>query len=546
MFRFFLFSLLSLFFLKVEAQNMAEKVFFDKNGKFTTETAAYYYRVPMDGQGNYKSFYMNGGALYFEGKIVVPNNEDDNKNKWEGTCKWYYKNGKTKAVRTFNATNQETGLSTYYFENGQLQKEIEFKDGQLVNNRYNEYDESGISRRIFEEEFSNNNNDWDLYKSDKSFAQISKGFFELTSFTKEGTSRYINLPIESSEYTIEADINTALLPEGEKAGIVYGFKDWQNFHYFFISQSSFYVGSMYEGVSSINADGMFCSALNTKAKNNLKILTNGEKIIFSVNGEIQFSKEKSRLFGQNIGIAVSGKSSVTIDRLVVKEIDFKSASNNGSTSTSTDIGVKASGTGLLITKGGYVLTNHHVIENANKIMIEIPSSGNSAAYSAKLINKDKENDLAILKIEDAAFQAPDKIRYSFKETGVEVGSPVFTIGYPFALSGMGKEAKFTDGKVSAKTGYNNAINSFQTSIPVQPGNSGGPVFTEKCQLAGLINASITETDNVSYAIKLNYIRNLIELLPETIETPSDVSIAQLSMEEKIKILSKYVVLIKIK
>jgi S1-C subfamily serine protease len=115
-----------------------------------------------------------------------------------------------------------------------------------------------------------------------------------------------------------------------------------------------------------------------------------------------------------------------------------------------------------------------------------------------------------------------------------------------ALAGMGKETKFTDGKISSKTGYNNSINSFQTSVPVQPGNSGGPLFDDKGKLIGVINAKIKEADNVSYAIKLNYIKNLIEILPETIDIPNDTSVSNLSLQEQVKLLSNYVVLIKIK
>jgi S1-C subfamily serine protease len=155
--------------------------------------------------------------------------------------------------------------------------------------------------------------------------------------------------------------------------------------------------------------------------------------------------------------------------------------------------------------------------------------------------------LAILKISDETFTSLNSINYSFKENGsVDVGSSVFTIGFPFALNGMGKEAKFTDGKVSAKTGYNGALNTFQTSIPVQPGNSGGGVFNDKGELVGVINAKIADADNVSYAVKLNYIKNLIEVLPETIELPSKNEIQALTLEEKIKQLLNYVVLIKIK
>ncbi|MFN5183961.1 MAG: trypsin-like peptidase domain-containing protein [Bacteroidota bacterium] len=543
--RFFLLLLFSASFFVSFSQNMAEKIYFDKNGKSATSTSAYYYRVPMDGDGNYKSFYQNGGALFFEGKITKADRDDESKNKYDGLCKWYYKNGKNRMIRTFNSKGQENGTSSYYFETGKIQKEIEYTDGSVVNNRYKEFDESGSAQRIFEEDFSNNNNDWDLYVGSKSASQLYRGSLELTSFTDEGTSRYISVPIESKEFIIEAEMNTASLKDGDRAGIIYGFKDWQNFHYFFITNSSFYAGTVYEGVSDSRAEGMFCSSVVANGKNNLKILTNGDKILFSVNGEIQLSSGKLRNFGSNVGVLVTGKSAFSVDKLIVKELEFSSVGNDNN-SNSADVEVKASGTGLLFTKNGYILTNHHVIENSNKVIIEFTGGNTTGSYSAKVVTSDKENDVAILKIDDPAFKQLDKIPFSFKEGGVEVGASVFTIGYPYALSGMGKEAKFTDGKVSAKTGYNNAINSFQTSIPVQPGNSGGPVFTEKCQLTGLISATIRQTDNVSYAVKLNYIKNLIELLPETIDIPNDQSLSGLSLEEKIKALSKFSVLIKIK
>ena len=129
---------------------------------------------------------------------------------------------------------------------------------------------------------------------------------------------------------------------------------------------------------------------------------------------------------------------------------------------------------------------------------------------------------------------------------MDVGGSVFTIGYPHALSGMGKEAKFTDGKISSKTGYNGSINSFQTSIPVQPGNSGGPIFNDNGQLIAVINAKFKDGDNVSYGIKLNYVKNLIELLTEKADIPNNTTISTLSLEEKLKVLTNYVVLIKIK
>ena len=234
---------------------------------------------------------------------------------------------------------------------------------------------------------------------------------------------------------------------------------------------------------------------------------------------------------------------VKVHIFIYKDINYKSS--NVSVSKS-DYDVKATGSGIIISNSGYIITNYHVIENANKIQVEITTNNLSKQYSAILVQKDIDNDLAILKINDESFKQLDVIKYSFKEAGgVEVGAPVFTLGFPLALSGMGKVAKYTDGKVSSKTGYNGSVNSFQTSIPVQPGNSGGPVFNTKGELIGVINAKIANADNVSYAIKLNYIKNLLELVGD-ISLPNDQSIIGLSNEEKIKVLSNYSVLIKIK
>ena len=540
----FRFTLLLLSTTNLFAQS-GEKNFFDKSGKTTEQTQAYYYRQKADGQDHYKAFYVNGGSLYFDGKITTASNEDENQNIYTGICTWYYKNGNKKIVRNFNTSGVENGTSFYYYESGKMWKEIEYANGQIRNGRYKEYNEDGQSSRIFEEDFENNNNDWDVYSSDKTSAKISNGSLELSSYVPAGASRYISLPSQSSEFTLEALINIEKLKEGSKAGLIFGFKDWQNYNYFYITSTGFYVGLVYEGVNSVEADGMYSSAIKKKGSNNIKILSNGEKNIYSINGEIQYTNVRTKNYGSNIGFAVSGKSVVNIEKMIFKEIDYKGSSSFGN--SNSDIDVKATGSGLIFTSSGYILTNYHVIENANKILIEIHTNGVTKSYNATVSQKDIDNDLAILKINDESFKPLNPIPFSFKGSGgVDVGASVFTIGYPFALSGMGTEAKFTDGKISSKTGYNNAINSYQTSIPVQPGNSGGPLFDTKAQLIGVINSGILEADNVSYAIKLSYVKNLIELLPESVDLPANQSLSMASLEEKIKAISNYVALIKIK
>jgi S1-C subfamily serine protease len=531
--------------LSVFSQNKRPKIYFDKSGRSCSENLANYYREETDSASFFKSYFVTNNKLAFQGKITSPSSDDENKNVYQGKCTWYYKNGTVRSIRTYNEQGEETGNSRYFHESGKIWKEIEYVKNKPSQNFYVEYDEYGTKNRIFEEEFLNNNNEWDLFLSDKSLAVIENGSLKISSTSREGTSRYINHTIESTSYAIEASIGVVDIKDNDKVGIIFGFKDWQNYHYFAISKNKIYIGSVYEGVKSISVDAMFCSAINHLQTNVVKIICNGENYFYSVNGEVQYKDRAQRLYANNFGLVLSGNANLKVERFVIKEIDI--STSGSSYAEPSDIDVKATGSGIIFSSAGHILTNYHVVENSSEFVIEINSSNGKKSYRVDVVMKDKDNDLAIIKIKGESFSGFPEIKYAFKENGqIDVGGTVFTIGYPYALSGMGKEAKFTDGKISAKTGYNGVINTFQTTIPVQPGNSGGPVFNDKGQMIGVINATFREADNVSYAIKLNYINNLIELLPEKVELPSNNSVNSLSLEEKIKTLTNYVVLIKVK
>jgi len=530
----------------VDAQTDKDRTYFNKAGKSTSKSLAYYYRGKTDKENQYKSYYVHGGALYFEGEISKISNTNEAKNQYAKTCIWYFKNGNKKTERTFNDAGIENGTTVFYYEGGKVWKEIEYEDGKMAQNSYKEYTEDGIASRIYEEYFKNNYNDWDLYTSDKTGAEINEGMLTVSSFTKEGASRYVSFPSQSEDFVIEALINIEDVKEGEKAGILFGFKDWQNYNFFVVTSGSFYIGMMFEGIRSYEADGMYTDAVDKKSFNNLKILSIGDKNIYSINGQVQYKTDKLRSFGSNIGFALSGKSVAKINKLVFKEIDFENK-NTGKNLSRDDLSVKSTGSGLIFTVDGHILTNYHVVEDADEILVEIKKGGVSKTYHANLIQKDKTNDLAIIKIHDVDFNTMENLNFAFQERGgLNVGASVFTIGYPLALNGMGKDAKFTDGKISSKTGYNEAVNSYQTSIPIQPGNSGGPMFNEQGAFVGILSSVVRGTDNVSYAIKLNYVKNIIELLPEIPTLPNDNRASEVDLEEKVKILSEYVVLIKIK
>ena len=206
------------------------------------------------------------------------------------------------------------------------------------------------------------------------------------------------------------------------------------------------------------------------------------------------------------------------------------------------------GSGIFISKSGYIITNHHVIDDADDIEVEFILDDEVQKFNAEIVQSDKVNDLAIIKIVDVNFDGVKELPYNFKTRSSDVGTKVYAFGYPMALTIMGKEIKVTDGIISSKTGYDGDITKYQISAPIQGGNSGGPLFDDKGNFIGINSAKLNVkiADNVGYSIKTSYVLNLIDILPKTIDLPSNKKLASLPLTEQIKEISKYVVLVKVK
>jgi S1-C subfamily serine protease len=519
-----------------------DKVYFDATGKASTESSAFYYRTCSG--SDCKGYYLSGKP-YFEGKIKSPHASDENLNQYSGICTWYYKNGKKQKVRNFNEQGKEDGTSTYYFESGNISRIERFKEGVLTNGVFEEFDENGTVNRVFDENFNDNRNDWDVYQSDQSKSSISNGALSLESTSKTGTSRFVNMPLEGNSFSCEM---TFMKPDYKltRQGMVFGHKDWQNYWFFTFQKGNFSVGEVHEGLTVTRANEFFCSPLAKGPETvTLKVICTGEKLIFSINGEIQYNSSYSKITGRNFGPVLGGKGKLTVDKLVFKELNVNSLNDERQTSSGNEKWSGA-GTGFFIHESGLIATNHHVIDDAKEIEINYMEKDQPKKVKAKVLVSDKDNDLSILKVDDPSFKSLEPLKYSFKTGALaNPGASVFSIGFPL-FNVLGTEAKFSDGKISSKTGYQNAVNSFQTTVAIQPGNSGSPLFNDKGEVIGVANAIIKEADNVSYAIKVAYLVNLMELLPEPVSPPSRAIQTDMSLEEKIKLLRQYVTLIKVR
>lgn len=202
---------------------------------------------------------------------------------------------------------------------------------------------------------------------------------------------------------------------------------------------------------------------------------------------------------------------------------------------------KWSGTGFAL-KDGYVVTNYHVIENAQTVQIQGVKGDFSLRYNASIVATDKNNDLAILRISDNRFSGFGTVPYNVKAQLSEVGEDIFVLGYPLT-STMGDEIKLTTGVVSSRTGFQGDISSYQISAPIQPGNSGAPLFDGKGNLVGIVSAKHRGAENVGYAIKTTYLMNLVESSISAPILPNSNQTTGMSLPNKVKSLKNYVYMI---
>ncbi len=558
-----------------------EKFFYDKEWKGCSQSKASFYRLVTFNEngkpiGKVKDYFITGELQSeIDGAIYIDKNDDKN-SKFTGMSLGYYKSGKKQfeilhdnkgetvthkiwyenGNLTLNAeykNGKPDGIYTTYYENGKLKNKFVYSEGKLTDKWFIECDEFEKCQKIFFDGFatSEDENNWGPTDKPEFKSQIvsGEGFLMENKKQQSGFAQWIHLPIDiSNDFSIETIINFKSGDKNSGQGLIWGFKDWSNYYYFYISANGYFkVGAQSEGLSLEFIKWKQSSYINQNTGRNLiKVNKVNDKVYYSINGQIVGSEDFYTFRGNNIGFSIpSGEKKVLFERLIVRQ---NTKGNNASSKISSSSDWKGNGTGFFIDSRGYIATNYHVIEDATDIEIDFIQNGQKKSYKAKVISTDKQNDLAVIKIDDPNFKPFSKLPYNFKTQISDVGSNVFALGYPMALSLMGEEVKFTDGKISSKTGFQGDITTYQISVPIQPGNSGGPLFDYDGNIVGIANAGINKAiaDNVAYAIKSSYLKNLIDVLPETINVPNDQTIAIKTLTEKIKILSDYVVLIKIR
>ncbi|MBC7920756.1 MAG: trypsin-like peptidase domain-containing protein [Ferruginibacter sp.] len=170
-----------------------------------------------------------------------------------------------------------------------------------------------------------------------------------------------------------------------------------------------------------------------------------------------------------------------------------------------------SATGFVVSSNGYLVTDYHVIEGANSLFIESRAESRSdkiQRYQVKEVYSDPARDLAILKIVDTSFVSFGQLPYTFKTTESELGEPVYTLAYPR------EDIVYGDGSISSLTGFEGDTTAYQISIPVNPGNSGGPLLDGKGHLIGIVKGKSVAEDGAAFAVKSKHLLKLIRSIPK--------------------------------
>lgn len=203
-----------------------------------------------------------------------------------------------------------------------------------------------------------------------------------------------------------------------------------------------------------------------------------------------------------------------------------------------------------------MVTNYHVVEDASRIEVVFPEKNTTKSAPVRL--KDTKNDIATLEIKDFTLSdiSSQQIQFSFADANsVMVGQEVFTLGFPLGDI-IDTKSRLSTGRINSLFGIQDDPRLFQLSNPLQPGNSGGPLFNSKGDLVGIVvsglnakyfyeNAGIIP-QNVNLAVKASYLQSIISVTPEgDVAIKRKNSFKSNSMENLVKQLNPFIVQVRV-
>jgi serine protease Do len=230
-----------------------------------------------------------------------------------------------------------------------------------------------------------------------------------------------------------------------------------------------------------------------------------------------------------------------INKLENKSLQQDREINNVKSKIDVPVAYTTGGTSFLIDGKGLLVTNAHVVEDANNIAVS--SKGND--YIAKVVYKDNIRDLAFLQIVDVNFKPVNNIPYSISQSATDLAESIFTLGYPR------NEIVYGQGYLSAKTGFNGDTLSCQIELAANRGNSGSPILNKHGDVIGVLNGRQTDAEGFTFAIHSKYILEAINDLKKSdslfhkIKLPVHSAIKGMDRVQQVKRVEECVFMVKV-
>ena len=222
--------------------------------------------------------------------------------------------------------------------------------------------------------------------------------------------------------------------------------------------------------------------------------------------------------GKKASTAADAIKNLAPDHPLVQELRAQiRLSEAKSASQPVPAGLPGASTGTAWPLGsGYVVTNDHIVADSSDVIL---INGKGQELAAQVVLRDQAGDIALLEVGDPGKLPP---ALPLAKVPLRLGSRVFTLGFP-RLDFMGRSPKLSEGVISGTNGPLDDPGSYQTTVPIQPGNSGGPLLNMNGEVVGVVKSMLGVRDerqgsiyllpNASCALKIKSVRDLLDLLP---------------------------------
>jgi hypothetical protein len=345
--------------------------------------------------------------------------------------------------------------------------------------------------------FEKDHGNWEVYNSEKSASYFSKSKYIIESFINRGTIRTIENQISGVNYEIKAHIQIKKNFGSTRYGIVYGFLDFNNYHFFAVTGQKYYIGYVKDGVVTYSSFGLEIKEAIVDNEYTFTITTDYSLVYFKLNDEVIASSERTKLVGNKIGYLIEGIGKLKSKFFQIMQ-DGVSNSENPKESFS-----KYLSNGMLLEDGKSILCPYDEKFLKYPIVIGRTSKDGNTKYSkANFVKRDGVSDLCLLNISDTSDFNND--RHSF-EKNISLN---YKIGEQIKIVQLKSENYFRNFKIenymqTILEQYGAGKNSlfFKTDADMHNVLNGALVYNSNNELIGMISLKRNEFVGACEVIK---------------------------------------------